>query len=76
MPAKDPELSFFQKMKNSRFLFPIFGLISFVIGSMYLGWATPTEAAAFGVLVEVHNYLGCYYLLKSLGQNRNHYYFD
>ena len=50
MPAKDPELSFFQKMKNSRFLFPIFGLISFVIGSMYLGWATPTEAAAFGVL--------------------------
>ena len=50
MPAKDPELSFFQKMKNSIFLFPIFGLISFVIGSMYLGWATPTEAAAFGVL--------------------------
>ncbi len=50
MPAKDPELSLFQKMKNSRFLFPIFGLISFVIGSMYLGWATPTEAAAFGVL--------------------------
>jgi len=50
MPAKDPELSFFQKIKNSRFLFPIFGLISFVIGSMYLGWATPTEAAAFGVL--------------------------
>ena len=50
MPPKDPELSFFQKIKNSRFLFPIFALISFVIGSMYLGWATPTEAAAFGVL--------------------------
>ena len=50
MPLKDPELSFFQKIKNSRFLFPIFALISFVIGSMYLGWATPTEAAAFGVL--------------------------
>ena len=50
MPAKDPELSLFEKIKNSRFLFPIFGLISFVIGSMYLGWATPTEAAAFGVL--------------------------
>ena len=50
MPAKDPDLSLFEKMKNSRFLFPIFGLISFVIGSMYLGWATPTEAAAFGVL--------------------------
>jgi C4-dicarboxylate transporter, DctM subunit len=42
MPPKDPELSFFQKIKNSRFLFPIFALISFVIGSMYLGWATPT----------------------------------
>ena len=50
MPPKDPELSFFQKIKNSRFLFPIFALISFVIGSMYLGWATPTEAAALGVL--------------------------
>jgi C4-dicarboxylate transporter, DctM subunit len=50
MPPKDPELSFFQKIKNSRFLFPIFALMSFVIGSMYLGWATPTEAAAFGVL--------------------------
>jgi len=50
MPPKDPELSFFQKIKNSRFLLPIFALISFVIGSMYLGWATPTEAAAFGVL--------------------------
>ena len=50
MPPKDPELSFFQKIKNSRFLFPIFALISFVIGSMYLGWVTTTEAAAFGVL--------------------------
>ena len=50
MPKKDPEISFYEKIKSSRFLFPIFGLISFVIGSMYMGWATPTEAAAFGVI--------------------------
>ena len=50
MPKKDPEISFYEKIKSSRFLFPIFGLISFVIGYMYMGWATPTEAAAFGVI--------------------------
>ena len=50
MPKKDPEISFYEKIKSSRFLFQIFGLISFVIGSMYMGWATPTEAAAFGVI--------------------------
>ncbi len=50
MPKKDPEISFYEKIKSSRFLIPIFGLISFVIGSMYMGWATPTEAAAFGVI--------------------------
>ncbi len=50
MPKKDPQISFLEKAKRSRFLVPIFSLIIFVIGSMYMGWATPTEAAAFGVI--------------------------
>jgi tripartite ATP-independent transporter DctM subunit len=50
MPAKDPQISFIDKVRSSKFLIPIFSLILFVIGSMYMGWATPTEAAAFGVI--------------------------
>ena len=49
-PAKEPELSFAQKMSNSRFLLPVIILILTVIGSMYMGLATATEAAAFGVI--------------------------
>ena len=49
-PIKEPGMSFGQKVANSRFLIPVFLLISVVIGSMYLGWATATEAAAFGVI--------------------------
>ena len=43
-------MSFMDKVKNSRFLIPVLLLIMLVIGSMYLGFATATEAAAFGVL--------------------------
>ena len=50
MPPKDPQISLMEKIKSSRFLIPIFSLIIFVIGSMYMGWATPTEAASFGVI--------------------------
>ena len=50
MPNKDHDISFIVKLKSSKFLIPIFSLIIFVIGSMYMGWATPTEAAAFGVI--------------------------
>jgi len=50
MPEKDPEIAFIDKIKSSKFLIPIFSLIIFVIGSMYMGWATPTEAAGFGVI--------------------------
>jgi tripartite ATP-independent transporter DctM subunit len=41
---------FSEKLKNSRFLIPVLLLITVVIGSMYLGFATATEAAAFGVI--------------------------
>ena len=50
MPAKDPQIRLIDKIKSSRFLIPIFSLIIFVIGSMYMGWTTPTEAASFGVI--------------------------
>ncbi|MCY4005632.1 MAG: TRAP transporter large permease subunit [Rhodobacteraceae bacterium] len=41
---------FRQKLAQSRFLIPILLLVMVVIGSMYLGFATATEAAAFGVI--------------------------
>ena len=49
-PNEEPRLSFREKLKNSRFLLPVILLIIVVIGSMYLGYATATEAAAFGVI--------------------------
>ena len=49
-PAAEPEMTLLEKLKNSRFLIPVICLILVVIGSMYLGYATATEAAAFGVI--------------------------
>ncbi len=49
-PDVEQRLSFAEKLRNSRFLIPVLILILVVIGSMYLGYATATEAAAFGVI--------------------------
>ena len=49
-PLPEPKLSFWEKVKISRFLIPVLLLITVVIGSMYTGIATATEAAAFGVI--------------------------
>lgn len=49
-PIPEPKLSLGQKIYNSRLLIPVILLIVFVIGSMYFGFATATEAAAFGVV--------------------------
>jgi hypothetical protein len=43
-------MTFAEKLNNSRFLIPVLLLILVVIGSMYTGFATATEAAAFGVM--------------------------
>lgn len=49
-PTVETGMSFSEKIANSRFLAPVFALITVVIGSMYLGYATATEAAAIGVI--------------------------
>ena len=49
-PVMETGLSFSEKLQNSRFLLPVLALITVVIGSMYGGWATATEAAAIGVI--------------------------
>ena len=49
-PKPEDDMTFGERVANSRFLIPVILLISVVIGSMYLGYATATEAAAFGVI--------------------------
>ena len=49
-PAAEAPVAFAERLRNLRFLVPVLSLIVAVIGSMYLGLATPTEAAAIGVL--------------------------
>jgi tripartite ATP-independent transporter DctM subunit len=49
-PKEEPKLTFLQMLAESRFLIPVLLLVAVVIGSMYLGFATATEAAAVGVI--------------------------
>ena len=49
-PVMERGMGFGEKVRNSRFLIPVFCLIFVVIGSMYLGYATATEASAIGVI--------------------------
>ena len=44
------EYSFFEKVKRSKQLLPVILLILAVIGSIYTGIATATEAASLGVV--------------------------
>ncbi len=50
VPVIADKMTLRQKLSESRFLIPIVLLILAVIGSMYGGWATATEAAAIGVI--------------------------
>ncbi|MFN3296264.1 TRAP transporter large permease [Caldimonas sp.] len=50
IPAADPGLSLLDKLRASRNLIPVVLLILAVLGSIYTGIATATEAAALGVV--------------------------
>ena len=50
VPAADRQMSFAEKLRESRSLIPVVLLIVGVLGSIYTGIATATEAAAVGVV--------------------------
>lgn len=50
IPPREPRIPILQRIRATAGLFPMLGLIFAVIGSIYAGIATPTEAAAVGVL--------------------------
>jgi C4-dicarboxylate transporter, DctM subunit len=50
IPAADLKLSFVEKLREGRHLIPVVALIVAVLGSIYAGIATATEAASLGVL--------------------------
>ncbi len=50
IPAADRTFTFMQKLAESRSLIPVVLLIAAVLGSIYSGIATATEAAAVGVV--------------------------
>jgi C4-dicarboxylate transporter DctM subunit len=50
VPPADAPMSFGAKLRESRYLIPVIGLIAAVLGSIYSGIATATEAAAVGVV--------------------------
>jgi C4-dicarboxylate transporter, DctM subunit len=50
VPPRDPVMSFAQKIKESSSLIPVILLIVAVLGSIYAGIATATEAAGVGVV--------------------------
>ncbi len=53
-PEKTPpaveRLGFVERIRKARNLIPCVALIIFIMAAMFTGWATATEAAAFGVL--------------------------
>lgn len=50
IPHADERMSFGQKLYQSRHLIPVVLLIAVVLGTIYTGFATATEAAAVGVV--------------------------
>ncbi len=53
IPAGEESLSFLEKLKRARRLIPVVLLIAGVIGSIYSGIASPTDAAAVGVVLSL-----------------------
>jgi C4-dicarboxylate transporter, DctM subunit len=59
------------RARNLQHLLPVFVLFGFIIGSIYAGWATPTEAAAVGtvaslVLAWFHGGLSWHMIVQAL----------
>ena len=50
VPPPEPTMTFINRIREARFLIPVVCLVIFVIGSMYMGIATATEAASIGVI--------------------------
>ncbi|MEP7067857.1 MAG: TRAP transporter large permease subunit [Usitatibacter sp.] len=50
IPPPDAHMTLREKLYASRHLIPVVGLIALVLGSIYVGIATATEAAALGVV--------------------------
>ena len=50
IPPADQNMTFLQKLDASRNLIPVISLITAVLGSIYTGLATATEAAGLGVV--------------------------
>jgi tripartite ATP-independent transporter DctM subunit len=48
-PREAERMSFMERLRQARNLLPCLLLIIFVMAAMFTGWATATEAAAFGV---------------------------
>jgi len=53
LPGPDSTRSFREKLRASARLIPVILLIIGVIGSIYVGFASPTEAAAIGVVLSL-----------------------
>ncbi|WP_367718558.1 TRAP transporter large permease subunit [Nitratireductor sp. GISD-1A_MAKvit] len=53
MPEPDARVPYLQRIWQTRRLFPILALIVGVIGSIYGGFASPTEAAVVGVVLSL-----------------------
>ena len=53
MPAPDQPMGFVERIKRSGNLIPVVLLILGIIGSIYLGIASPTDAAAVGVFLSL-----------------------
>ena len=62
VPPREEKITWSTRLDSLKDLLPIFLLITLVLGSIYGGFATPTEAAALGVLGSI--VLGFYF--KSL----------
>jgi tripartite ATP-independent transporter DctM subunit len=53
IPPAEPSISFFARIYEARRLIPILLLIIGVIGSIYVGIASPTDAAAVGIVLSL-----------------------